>query len=393
MLSKNFPFLFFLSLLIFPVSCAKEPILPQSFQGEVLRIVDPSRVELMVTGIGEEFEWAEHDAQKAGMARIVQDLVQSAEEKERFSYVQERFYKEYKKYVERWELKGRKKRGDGTIEVKGVVVLNRRLMEDDLIGLGVIKERRERLELLEYPTIALLPETSSSEPPWLRFVWNHGLSYLTQRKYDVIDIEQLKKVEAMAGGLKEIEGLPTDPKAIVALQAGADIYVVFEIRLDRGRVGSDATVKASCGVKAYETTTARQVGASSGFSQEYPATAGAEEKAVAEAMGDALDRVLTNIEDYWKDDLKRGHQFLITIQGDFRSRPELRRGLVEIIRSVTKGFKEEISTDRTLNYRVWYSGSNTDLLFSLQDAWKGKFKGELKEVTTTRKLLVLRVGG
>jgi hypothetical protein len=378
---------------IFPLfaGCAREPILPQSFRAEVLEIVDPSRVKILATGVGEEFEWAVHDAQKAAMARVIGDLVQSQEEKARFEMEKERIYKNYRRYVEGWELKSRRRTEEGDIEVQGVVLLNRRLIEDDLVQVGVIKERRERLELLEFPTIALLPETTTRGAGFATFAQNHGASYLTQRKYDVIDIEQLKKVEEMAEGLKEVEGLPSDPKAVIALQAGADIYIAFEIRLDEGQVGQDRTVKASASVRAFETTTARQIGAASGFSREYPLTAGAREKAVAEALGDALDRVLTNIEDYWKDDLKRGHQFLLTIRAPLKRNPELRRSLVEAIRSVAKSFKEELVTDQTMNYRVWYPGSNTDFLFALQDAVKARTRKELKEITTSRKLFVLKL--
>lgn len=372
-------------------ACSREPILPQSFQAEVLEIVDPARVRILATGIGEEFEWAVHDAEKAAMARVIQDIVQSPEEKGRFEAQAEEVYKNYRKYVEGWELKSRRRTEEGDIEVKGVVTLNRRLLEDDLVALAIVKERRERLELLEFPTIALLPEATVKGASWLTFAQNHGASYLTQRKYDVIDLNQLARVEEMAEGLKGVEGLPSDPKAVIALQAGADVYIAFEIRLDEGMVGQDRTVKASAGVRAFETTTARQIGAASGFSREYPLTAGAREKAVAEALGDALDRVLTNIEDYWKDDLKRGHQFLITIQAPLKGNNELRRALVESLRSVAKSTKEELVTDRTMNYRVWYPGSNTDFLFALQDAVKARARKELKEVTTSRKLFVLKI--
>lgn len=387
---RAFPLLSSLAFLLLP-ACAREPILPQSFQAEVLEIVDPARVKILATGIGKEFEWAVHDAQKAAMARVMQDIVQSQEEKGRFQEVQELIYGNYRKYVEGWELKSRRRTEEGEIEVKGVVTLNRRLLEDDLIQQGVVKERRERLELLEFPTIALLPEASVKGAAWITFAQNHGASYLTQRKYDVVDLQQLAKVEEMAEGLKEVEGLPSDPKAIIALQAGADLYIAFDLRLDEGAVGQDRTVKASASVRAFETTTARQIGAASGFSREYPLTAGAREKAIAEALGDALDRVLANVEDYWKDDLKRGHQFLLTIRAPLKQNPELRRALVEAIRSVAKSSKEELVSDMTMNYRVWYPGSNTDFLFALQDAVKSRTRRELKEVTTTRKLFVLKV--
>lgn len=373
--------------------CAKEPLLPRSFAAEMLESVDPARVRLSANGIGAEFDWAVRDAQRAAMARVIQDMVQSQEEKNRFDFVATEIYGNVVRYVERWTLQDRRVDSNGEIRVRGEVVLNRRALEDDLVRLGVIQKRSELLQQLDYPTVAVLPSEGTAGKPWTEFASNHAASYLTQRKYDVIDLAQLRQIEGMAGALKGVSGIPNDPKAVIALQAGSDVYFDYDIRLDRAQVGRDGTVKASATVKAYETTTARQIGAATGFSETYADTAGAQEKAIAEALGDAIDRVLANVEDYWKDDLGRGHQFLLTIDGTFgATQPQARRAVFEAVKSATVDLKENLATDRTLNYRVWAKGSNTELLFALQDAVAARLPGaRLEEVTTNRKLLVLRL--
>lgn len=373
--------------------CAREPVLPRSFQAEVLSIVDPARVQLQATGIGKEFEWAVRDAQKAAMARVMQDIVQSAEEKQRFDGAARAIYRNVERYVERWELRDRRRRPDGDIEVRGSVVVNRRLIEDDLVARGVVLERRQLLSELERPTLAVLPDADTAGADWQRFAANQASSYLTQRRYDVVDLDQLRQIEADTDALRGIDGIPEDPKARIALRSGADIYLEYGVRLDEGQVGRDRTVKASASVKAFETTTARQIGAATGFSKDYAATAGAGDKAIAEAVGDAIDRVLANINDYWKDDLAQGRQYMVTIRGQFGSRDRAaRRAVYEALREVAGDLKENVATDQTLNYRVWYRGSNTELLFALQDKVESALGGrELREVTTSRKLLVLAI--
>lgn len=372
--------------------CAKEPVLPRSFRAEVQATVDPARVRMQATGVGKKFEWAVRDAHKAGIARVVQDLVQSQEERGRFDEkAQKALYKQTDRFIEGWTLKDRRRRPDGDIEATGEVVVNRRLIEDHLVAAGIILERRKLMAAIERPTMAVLPDAGTAQAEWTTFSSNHAAGYLTQRKYDVVDLATLRQVEADTAALRNLEGVTQDPKARIALQSGADVYIEYQVGVDGGKVGRDATVKASASVKAFETTTARQIGAASAFSKDYAATAGARDKAIAEALGDAIDRVLANVDDFWKDDLAQGRQFLVSIRGDFGGKHRDARRLVHgVIRDTAAEFKENVATDKTLNYRVWYKGSNSDLLFALQDKAAAALGGrELREVTTNRKLLVL----
>lgn len=374
------------------VGCAKEPILPRSYRAEVLATVDPARVRMQATGVGKEFEWAVRDAQKAAMGRVIQDLVQSQEEKDRFNEkAQKAIYKEVDRFVEGWTLKERRRRPDGDIEVTGEVVVNRRQIEDRLVADGIVLERRKLLAQIERPTLAVLPEVETAKAEWTTFASNHAASYLTQRKYDTVDLDTLRRVEADTAALRGLEGVAADPKARIALQSGADIYLEYSVTVADGKVGKDSTVKATASVKAFETTTARQIGAATAFSKDYAATAGARDKAIAEALGDAIDRVLANIDDFWKDDMAHGRQYLVSIRGDFGGKDrDARRLLYGIVKETATDFKENVATDKTLNYRVWFKGSNSDLLFALQDKAAATLGvRELREVTTNRKLLVL----
>jgi len=377
----------------FAACSGSAPLMPQSHQAQLMESINPQTVRVAATGIGKEFAWAVDDAKKAAISHVAESLVQSRDEQAAWEMHAPEVYKQFERYIVDWELKSRLKAADDNIEVRGEVIVNREGLADDLVAANVVSERREILSELSHPTIAVLPDDGNEGRSWTKLAANRAGSFLTQRKYDVIDLEQLRRVEKMSTGLRNVDGIPSDPKAMIALQAGADVYIVFDVQLDEQSIGSDRTVKASASMKAFETTTARQVGTATGFSKAYAKTAGAADKAVAEAIGDAVDSVLSNIDDYWKDDIDVGQQFLLTISGQFGAdNRQARRTIHRALRQATADLKETLATDRTLNYRVWASGSATDLLFTLQDEVEAALPGyRLEEVTSNRKLLVLEL--
>lgn len=373
--------------------CASMPIMPISYAAEVTQSLDNDRAQLRATGIGDKYEWAVADAQKAAIAKIAQSLVQSQDEKAQWELIQQSVYANFMKYVERADLKGTVKQPDGSTKVQMEVVVNRRVLQDDLVSQGVIKEQRQLLSEIQNPSIAVIADAGLKGKEYEAFALNHAAGYLTGRKFEVLDIEQVRKIQDMGNQMNMIQG-NLDPMAQIALQIGSDIYLVVQISVEQGSVGSDKTIKGSASVKAFETTTARQLGAASGFSKNYAATADSTNKAIAEALSDAADKVLVNVMDYWKDDVKKGSQFLIQIAGSFGSKGgrEARRLLDATLKKVAGEVKQDLATDQTLHYRVWFTGSNTDLLFALQDAVDKNLQGaELKSVSENRKLLTLQL--
>ena len=63
-------------------------------------------------------------------------------------------------------------------------------------------------------------------------------------------------------------------------------------------------------MRAFETTTARLLGAETGYSDESAAPATA---LVEAAMTNALDNVMSRINSYWQDDIKNGLQYKVIV--------------------------------------------------------------------------------
>jgi hypothetical protein len=162
-------------------------------------------------------------------------------------------------------------------------------------------------------------------------------------------------------------------------------------------VGGSTVRKAIVGVRAYETTTARLLGTETGYSEERPV---ADLVVIEEAIHGAIDKVLSRINAYWKQDLERGVQYKLvaSIQGDFNSdeREDIAFAMSRAIKQNCKLSKENIATERTLDYLVWVDPNqitdSRDLYAALRRDFPTEFRqGELRSINITRKLILLRV--
>lgn len=373
--------------------CGGKAAKPTSYQAEVVESLDGSRVRVAAVGAGDDTQEAIVDGYKAALYRVSQDLVQSAEERVAWEGVQDEIFANANKYVEKYDIKSRRREPHADVKLNLDIVVNRKRLADDLVAYGVLKSQKDLLTELRNPSMVVLPETKLDAKAWRQFSVDHVNSYLTSRKFEVLDAGQVAKLDGMSAESRRAAGLTDDAMANIALQVGGDIYIVFDVNVGRNAVGKDGTLKASASARAFETTTARNIGSATGFSREYAATAGVEEKAVAEALSDAIDRVLVNVMDYWKDDAGKGFQYLVQVSGDFSGDQgqAARRALYATLKSMAGDLKENVATDKTLNYRVWYKGSNTDLVFGLQDKFAAQAGRKLKSISENRKLLQFTV--
>lgn len=380
--------------LLWVAGCGAKNTRPTSYQAEIVESLDGNRVRVRAVGVGDHTQEAIADGYRAAVYRVSQDLVQSPDERVAFEGVADEIYANANKYVERYEIKSRRKEPHADVKLNLDIVVNRRLLADDLVALGVIKAQRDLLTELRNPSIVVLPDAKIDGTAWRQFAIDHVASYLTARKFEVLDAGQVAKLDLAAARTQGAGGISTDPQAAIALEIGGDIYVVFDVSVDRGAVGRDGTLKATANVRAFETTTARSVGSETGFSREYATTAGAEQKAIAEALSDAIDKLMIKVMAYWKDDTVKGFQYLVQVRGNFGGDDGERvsRAMYEAVKAVAgANFKENVATAQTLNYQVWYKGDNRELLYALQDKFQPVTNKKLRSLSNNRKMLQLQV--
>jgi hypothetical protein len=187
----------------------------------------------------------------------------------------------------------------------------RRKLEQD----GTIKKQADLAESVGAPQILVVPEgydPSKRIDPAKQFLTDRIASFLTQRKFDMVDANALKNVNDITSAVHAIDGVVNDPIAEVATVVGADIYITYT-------AGITANVQASASVKAYEATTGRLLASATGQSRQYPAGT-AEMNALTEAISDSMPKVFEDVSGYWHEDVVKGRKYMFSITGDFSQR-------------------------------------------------------------------------
>jgi hypothetical protein len=191
----------------------------------------------------------------------------------------------------------------------------RRKLEAD----GTLTKQAALAEGLGAPQILVVPDGYSPQKgisPDQQLIVDRVASFLTQRKFEMVDASALKNVGDLTKAVEAIDGAIADPIAEVASVIGADIYFTFTATVT-------ATVRASASVKAYEATTGRLLATGTGESRHYPAGY-AEQSALSEAVSDAMPKVFEDVSGYWHEDMAKGRKFLFSITGNFGDRSRQR---------------------------------------------------------------------
>ena len=149
--------------------------------------------------------------------------------------------------------------------------------------------------------------------------------------------------------------------------------------------------KVTLQIKAYETTTARLLGTETGYSAARPGPA---EPLVEEAVNSAIDKVLQRLVNYWQDDVKKGIQYKLVFKSLSGAIDEnLKDKISDLMDSTFALSKDNIITDKTLDYNVWAKktefNKSRNIYRKFRDALKSSAK--LSEIVVNRKLIIIGI--
>lgn len=403
-------FLIFLPMLLLLTSCASVMAqLPESREVVFVETFSASEVSLKAKGIGKEVEDAENDARKAAIYFVLfggtDALLQTDEEKANFQKIEADFFNlaNINTYITFFgnEMLSRV-RVRGGVKVEKFVRVNKEKLSQDLAKRGIIASRADLAEAIGNPVIMVLPEVARGQSPLEALQTDAELkkgaevieSYLTARKYRVEVPEQRQVISDLAEAQASLKSMESDIAYQLALTIGADIYITYNVQIEKGKFGN----KASVGCRAFETTTGRLLGTETGFSPERPSTATA--ALIEEALNSAVDKTLSKIDAYWKQDLERGQQYklLFRIVGDYNDLFEISDAIEEVLKKISSTSRQLTVTDRTLDYVIWQKDYDTPtkLFRALEKAVNAnpiirKNFAKLKRVSVNRKLLLLSI--
>jgi hypothetical protein len=410
MLKRKFLCLIF--IVLFSTVSNSQKNLPISREATFLESYSPTEVTIRASGIGKNNAQAELDGRRSAVYFVLigstDPILQTNEERMAFEKIQDEIFDEnnIKRYIsfETTEYEQRVKLSDGRVKITKVYRVNKKLLTDDLIARNVIKPKEEITEAIGLPFIMVVPEAPKGVSPvdLLRSdrLLKKGAevieSYLTARKYDVQVPEQMETLSELAQAQAGLKGVEEDYAYQLALAIGSDVYITYNVKVEKRYVGSTEYRKAVVAARAYETTTARLLGTETGYSGEYAVP---EEAVVEEAMNDAIDKVLSRIMAYWKEDLTRGLQFklIFRITGNFDedTHDEILLATEQVLKKVCNRTKQNVVTDQTLDYIVWVNpqkyNSPLALFRDIRSGIESQVPVKVRRISANRKMLILEI--
>ncbi|MBW7887082.1 MAG: hypothetical protein H3C35_01825, partial [Bacteroidetes bacterium] len=268
--------------------------LPESRQATFIENTSPTEVLIKAKGVGgksglfglkeeESVKLAEQDARKSAVYFVVyggaglDGIIKSDEEKRKLAPIENEFFDNtnIQKFVS-WEANGFDSRvklaGGEKIRVEKQFRINRKAIIDYLVDHRVIEKVEDVLEEIGMPTIMALPEVKAGQNPLTELQNNSILkqaasvieAFLTQKKYEVIAPDQAQKIYEQQQAQMNVKGFEEDLSYAIAMSVGSDVYFTYSITIDSRKVGSSEVRKVSAAIRAYETTTARLLGAETG---------------------------------------------------------------------------------------------------------------------------------
>ena len=392
--------------------------LPRSHEAVILESTSPSEVMVRATGYSSEGgkaaemdKEAEADARKAAVWLILlggtDPLLQTDTEKAEFAKIQEEFFapSNIKQFIV-WESDYYHSRlkidGGKTLKIEKTFKVNKSLIHDYLVERGILTKTAAITEALGLPTIMVIPETDGKQAPIELLRTNPNLkkgaevieAYLTARKFEVIVPEQQQALQELTSAHYTLQGASEDYSYLLALSIGSDIYITYNVAVESRLLGSSTVKKGVVGCRAYETTTGRLLGTETGYSPERTAP---DAVLIEEAMNDAVDKVISRIMAYWKEDIQQGVQYkvILNISDSFtKSEAEdMIYAFGDLLKKASKRIKENVMADYSYDVLIWCDPalyqSSSDLYRFFKQNYKGQ--GRLERVSLNRKLILLNI--
>lgn len=414
-------------ILLFPLSLFAQSSLPQSYQATFIENSGPDEVMVRAKGIGgksgffgleeeESVKLAVEDARKSAVYFVLfggeglDGILKTENQKNKFSMIKQKFFvsENIQKFIT-WEENGFDSRiklaGGKKILVEKEFRINRKAIINYLVAHNIIESAQSVTEQIGYPTLMVIPEVPPGKSPLDELQSNPLLkqaetvieAFLTSNKYDVVEPEQAKQLYNQEKAQLSLHGHEEDLSYAIALSVGSDIYLTYNIIVNKRYVGSTIVRKASASIRAFETTTARLLGAETGYSEESAAPPAA---LIEAAITNAMNNVLSRIYSYWQDDISIGLQYKIifNLTGEFTEDQiyNIQNAIEKTLKKLSNRTKENIVTNKTVDYSVWIHNSilqsPSDIFRAIRREFNNNFpQGQLEQIILNRKLIIANI--
>lgn len=359
-----------------------------SHQAEMIESTNPEEWMVRATGGGETTELALADAKRAVVWYVLfggrTRLLQTADDQNAVMGVENEIFENAPSFITYESgIKGKRSEGGKTFLTK-----NYRVRVDQIRGFlesrNVIASQAEINDKLDLPIVMITKPTNGDEA----FAATVMGDYFQARGFEVNVVDNTEKTNAMVDSVLALEG-EVDPAFSLAMSLGADVLVKVDAFGEEAKGKFVSGQQGSVSVKAYYSTTGRQIAAATGFSA---ARVGAGAKAlIQEAANDAAERLSTAMQAQWRKEVDNGRPLALVVTAASDIAKAVDEPLYDAVRGMCKA-KRTTAGKTTFRYELRCSGvaSGYDLYKAIKDEYEGP--GAVNRLQDFNSMVILSIG-
>ena len=352
--------------------------------GELIETVDANVIRVRCQGTATDQEAAILQARKACVEWLITNqLAQTPQEQQAYKVVQPQIFAQLDKYIgvpgpgardgKGKGVKSRTRLSETRIQVAIIEDVQKKTLTDDLVAMKVLTSKDDMLAGVGMPTLMVHPSKANKGSQYRKIMEDLINSFLTKAKWEVLDAKGVEDLDKLTNAIGEVSDATEDEAAKLAMAIGADVYIVFEAKKEKGKPPMVENVAYSVGISAFETTTGRKLASDTALSSPRATmVAGEESAALMEALNDAMGKVIPQITDYWKEDAPKGNRFTII----FRNSPKgTDMKMSSVLKKACAWVKLSKSAGTYVSFYAQCKGDNLEIASAVSQGIEQSFEG------------------
>lgn len=333
--------------------------------------------ELEITGEGATAEEALANSEMAALETVVLTLVQTEQEKERYTKIYARLMAERGKYLKRLKIigKGTTEAGRRFYQIRFAVDVG--LLREDLVKAGVIVSNSELNQQLNLPMIAAYYHDPQDQSVYSAWSVERINNFLLAHQFRVVDAKVWQELAQDDSLVAQGKGNRQRLGQVLALKAKADLVIEIEIEPQQvGTSGEYTYIQTPVRVKAYEASSGEpfitkvyQRLGKDGQPEALAVKGNVDVTAKAvieEGVAGVMPLLLEDLTRHWKQNLVKGQQYRLIFKN---LKPAREQELVNSLQSLVK----EVRPAGKGQFLVRYQGVLGDLADELEEELADSF--------------------
>ncbi len=323
---------------------------------------DAEYYQVEAEGEGANHNAALKAAMRAAIEKAVGVYVQSETEVQNWQLKKDRIYSHTEAFITSYEILDKYRSGKNWVIKIKATVSNKKLV-DELKELQILQMQ------LDNPKILVYYDKSGEqyEPRYTQQAINSINEYLVTYRYEVVDLGHIEELVREDRALQNYyEG--RDLVFELARRMKADVYITVAVVLENTRYsGGRQYSKVKASIKAFEAATAKLLATRTDYGpeQSFSRSSTGYDAGIDMAIKEAMPYIIEQIQGFWKLAITKGTQFKLIVHN--LTFPEQMK-FTEVLRTIANEIKQEGSGVETIEFTVWFTGTNNDLVAQLYSA-------------------------